>query len=90
MENLLQRAITDLGADTSAFKILAYLSFRGGCLPGQIVDETGMPAGTVRPALRTLLSKGFVIQSEDWTYNSKIPFTEIISDLYMQSLKRKT
>jgi DNA-binding IclR family transcriptional regulator len=90
MENLLHRAITELGADTSAFKILTYLSFRCGSLPAQIVDEMGMPAGTVRPALRTLLTKAFVIQSEDGTYKSKIAFTEIISDLYTRSLKRKT
>ena len=89
MENLLQKAIAELGADTSAFKILTYLSFRGRCQPAQIVDETGMPAGTVRPALRTLLTKGFAIQSEDGAYKSKIPFTDIIADIYIQSLKRK-
>jgi len=82
MEDLLEKAIRELSADTSTFKVLTHLSFRGPSLPGLIAEETGIPPGTVRPALRTLLGKGFVVQQDDGTYKSKIAFTEIISDLY--------
>jgi hypothetical protein len=33
--------------------------------------------------LRTLLNKGYVKQNDDGTYLSLIPFTEIISHLYI-------
>lgn len=89
MENLLDKAIKELSTDTSTFKILTYLSFKGACLPGQIADETGIPSGTVRPALRTLLGKGFVVQQEDGTYRSKVAFTDIVSDLYTRRTTKK-
>ena len=82
MVDLLERAIKDLSPDTSRFKVLLYLSFKGPSLPGQVSDETGIPSGTVRPALRFLLEKGFVTQERDGAYRSKIAFTDIISDLY--------
>jgi DNA-binding IclR family transcriptional regulator len=89
MEELLHRATRELSVDTSPFKILAYLSFKGASLPSQIAEETGIPPGTVRPALRSLLDKGYVTQQDDGTYRSKIPFTEIISDLYVRCGARK-
>ena len=89
MENLLERAIKELSTDTSVFKILTYLSFRGPSLPGQIADETGIPSGTVRPALRTLLGRGFVAQNEDGTYRSRIAFADMVSDLYTRLTIKK-
>ena len=82
MADLLERAIRDLSPTTSRFKVLVYLAFKGPSLPGQIADETGIPRGTVRPALRFLLGKKFVVQQRDGAYRSKIAFTDIISDLY--------
>jgi len=89
MVNLLERAIRELSPNTSRFKVLIYLSFKGPSLPGQIADETGIPRGTVRPALRSLLGKRFVTQQRDGAYRSKIAFTEIISDLYTRQEQKR-
>jgi len=89
MADLLEKAIKVLSPSTSRFKVLVYLSFRGPSLPGQIAEETGMPSGTVRPALRFLLEKRFVTQQRDGTYKSKIAFTDIISDLYMRREQKR-
>ncbi|MBS7637744.1 winged helix-turn-helix transcriptional regulator [Candidatus Bathyarchaeota archaeon] len=89
MEELLDRVARELSFDTSPFKILTYLSFRGASLPSQIAEETGIPPGTVRPALRSLLEKGFVIQQDDGAYRSKVAFTDIISDLYLRCTAKK-
>jgi len=42
----------------------------------------------VRPALRALLSKKFVTQGRDSSYKSKVPFTEIVSDLFTNVIRR--
>jgi len=89
MTDLLEKAIKELSPTTSRFKVLVYLSFKGPSLPGQIADETGIPKGTVRPALRYLLGKRFLTQQRDGAYRSKIPFTDIISDLYTRQERKK-
>ncbi len=89
MDELLDRATKELSVDSSPFKILTYLSFRGASLPSQIAEETGIPPGTVRPALRSLLEKGFVTQQEDGAYRSRVAFTELISDLYLRCLAKR-
>ncbi len=82
MEELAKRALQELNPVTAQFKVLTFLAFRGPCSPSSISEESGMPPGTVRPALRGLLDKGFVKQLEDGNYKSLVPFTEIISNLY--------
>ncbi|MBE0633473.1 hypothetical protein E4H04_05100 [Candidatus Bathyarchaeota archaeon] len=77
-----EKVLGDISPSTSQFKVLVYLSFKGATQPTDISNETGIPAGTVRPALRTLLDKGYVQQKEDSSYMSLIPFTEIVSHLY--------
>ena len=77
-----EKVLGDVSPTTSQFKVLVYLSFKGAAQPTDISTETGIPAGTVRPALRTLLDKGYVQQNEDSSYGSLIPFTEIVSHLY--------
>ena len=89
MVDLLEKAIKELSPDTSRFKVLLYLSFKGPSLPVQIAEETDIPSGTVRPALRFLLEKRFVTQQRDGAYRSKIAFTEIISDLYTRQEQKK-
>ena len=89
MEDLLEKALGELSPRTRIFKVLTYLSFKGASLPGQIAEETGIPRGTVRPVLRNLLEKGFVAQQEDGAYRSRIAFTDIISDLYARSERKK-
>ena len=78
----MKKALQDLNPATAQFKVLTYLAFKGPSPPNSISDESGIPPGTVRPALRGLLDKGFVKQLEDGTYKSLLPFTEIISNLY--------
>ncbi|MBD3204808.1 MarR family transcriptional regulator [Candidatus Bathyarchaeota archaeon] len=82
-EELWKKVLEDLNPTTSQFKVLLYLAFRGPCQPSDISDYTEIPPGTVRPALRTLLDKGYIEQKEDGEYKSLIPFTEIVSHLYM-------
>lgn len=89
MSDLLERAVDDLSPTTSMFKVLVYLSFRGASQPSQVSEETGISPGTVRPSLRSLLDRGYVTQGEDGSYNSKIAFTDIISDIYTR-LDRKS
>ncbi len=87
MEDLVVRAVEDLSPGTSQFKVLTFLAFKGASQPSDISDQTGIPAGTVRPALRALLEKGYVSQMEDGAYVSRIAFTEIISDIYARFKK---
>jgi len=88
MEDLLDRALGELSPSTSIFKVLTYLSFRGASQPNQVAEGTGIPPGTVRPALRTLLDRGYVAQEEDGAYRSNISFTDIISDIYARMGKK--
>ena len=77
-----ENVLSNVSVNTNQFKVLVHLSFRGPALPAEISTDTGIAAGTVRPALRTLLKKGYVKQSDDGNYHSLIPFTEIVSHLY--------
>lgn len=89
MAKLLDRVLNDLSPSTSQFKVLTYLAFKGPSSPSQVAEETGISPGTVRPALRALLSKRFVIQLRDGSYQSKIVFTEIISDIYSNYIRKQ-
>lgn len=82
MVELIDKATQELKPDTAQFKVLAFLAFRGACLPGAISEETGIAPGTVRPALRSLLDKKYVRQQEDGTYRSAIPFTDFVSYIF--------
>ena len=77
-----EKVLSDVSPTTSQFKVLVYLSFKGAAQPSNISTETGIAAGTVRPALRTLLEKEYVKQRDDGSYHSLVPFTEIVSHLY--------
>jgi DNA-binding MarR family transcriptional regulator len=88
MSNLIDKALSDLNPGTSQFQVLIYLAFKGSASPSQIAEETGISPGTVRPALRALLSKKYITQGRDGSYQSEIAFTEIISDVY-KNLARK-
>ena len=81
------RVLKDVSPTTSQFKVLVYLAFRGPSQPNDISGETEIPAGTVRPALRTLLDKGYVRQQEDGAYRSLVSFTDIVSHLYAAQQK---
>jgi DNA-binding MarR family transcriptional regulator len=79
---LLDEVLKDVSPTTVQFKVLTYLAFRGPSNPVDISEETQISPGSVRPALRTLLDKGYVDQLDDGSYRSLVPFTEIVSHLY--------
>lgn len=89
MSKLLEKALKDLSPKSSQFKVLLYLAFKGPASPSTIAEETGISPGTVRPALRTLLSKKYVTQERDRSYKSKIAFTDIISDIYASYIRKE-
>jgi DNA-binding MarR family transcriptional regulator len=82
LADLIDKVIQELKPDTAQFKVLTYLAFRGVSLPGAISEETSIAPGTVRPALRNLLDKGYVKQQDDGTYRSVIPFTDFVSYIF--------
>ncbi len=82
MTDLLEEVLKDVSPTTVQFKVLTYLAFRGQSSPVDISEETQISPGSVRPALRTLLDKGYVEQLDDGSYRSLVPFTEIVSHLY--------
>jgi len=88
MSKLLEKALKELKPGTSQFNVLIYLAFKGPTSPSQISDDTGISPGTVRPALRALLSKKYVNQGNDGSYSSKIAFTDIISDIYGNFIRK--
>jgi DNA-binding MarR family transcriptional regulator len=88
MNDILERALDDLTPGTSQFKVLTYLAFKGPSTPSLVSEETGIAPGTVRPALRALLSKRYVTQLRDGSYQSKISFTDIISDIYRNFVRK--
>jgi len=79
--------LKNVSPKTSQFKVLTFLAFKGSSQPAEISADTGIPAGTVRPALRTLLDKGYAVQSENGSYTSLVPFTDIVSHLYSVNKK---
>ena len=85
MTNLLDQVLKDVSPSTVQFKVLTYLAFRGRSSPVDISGDTGISPGSVRPALRTLLDKGYVEQLGDGSYRSMVPFTDIVSHLYSVS-----
>ncbi len=82
-----EEVLENVSPKTSQFKVLTYLAFKGSTQPAEISADTGIPAGTVRPALRTLLEKGYAVQNENGTYNSLVAFVDIVSHLYSVSKK---
>lgn len=87
MANLIEEIVESMKPGTSQFNVLIYLAFKGPSQPVEISDETGIPSGTVRPALRSLLEKKYIIQLEDGSYKSNVAFTEIIANLYSFLIK---
>ena len=89
MKYLWKQAIDKINPETSAFQVLIYLAFSiESCKPADISKATGLPPGTIRPTIRSLLKMGFVDQEPNGLYRSKIPFTEIISDMFQRLLKK--
>jgi DNA-binding MarR family transcriptional regulator len=89
MPKLIEKILKDLPPSHSQFKVLTYLAFKGPSSPSQVSEETGISPGTVRPALRSLLSKRYVTQLKDGSYQSKIAFPDLISDLYSNYIRKE-
>jgi predicted transcriptional regulator len=82
MKEMWESVTNNISPNTSQFKVLVYLAFKGASQPNEVSSETGISPGTVRPALRNLLNKGYIEQMDDGSYKSLIPFTDIVSYLY--------
>ena len=82
------KAPSYLVLDTNVVIAIGRLAFKGPSSPSQISEETEISPGTVRPALRSLLSKKYVTQRRDGAYSSKIAFTDIISDIYQNYVRK--
>ena len=89
MEKLWEEVVKQIDPRTNLFKVLVYLAFsKEPRKPAEISKGTGIPPGTIRPALRSLLKTGFVGQEPDGSYKSKIFFTEIISNIFQRLPKK--
>lgn len=76
------RGLDELGLETSAFKVLCYLSFREGPLkPSQIAEELGEKPSTVRARLAELKGAG-LISSTPKGYVSNVSPYDILMRLY--------
>lgn len=62
----------------SEFKIFIYIAFRGPSKPREISKETGIPDGTVRPAVRKLFENGYLTQSRLGFYKVPPPKTRCL------------
>lgn len=90
VEKLVEQATKQLKPETNLFKVFVYLAFsKKPCRSTEISKGTGIPSGTIRPALRSLLKMGLVDQEPDGSYKSKIPFTEIISNVFQRLPKKR-
>ena len=58
---MIEEIVENMKPGTSQFNILIYLAFKGPSPPIEISEEIGIPPGTVRPALRSLLEKDLIV-----------------------------
>ncbi len=83
-----ERELDALRLDTSAFKVLCYLSFReGGLKPSKIAEGVGKKASTVRARLTELKSAGLVSATPDGYVSNLTPY-DILMKLYRE-IKRE-
>lgn len=77
-----KKPLDALGLETSAFKILCYLSFRGGALkPSAIAEGVGMKASTVRARLAELKRIGLISATPEGYVSNLLPY-DILMRLY--------
>lgn len=82
-----RKGLDALRLETSAFKILCYLSFReGGLKPSQIAEGMGEKASTVRARLTELKGAGLVSATPDGYVSNLIPY-DILMKLYREIKK---
>jgi len=73
-----------LGLETSAFKVLCYLSFQEGAMrPSAIADGVGIKASTVRARLVELRRAGLVSATPDGYVSNLVPY-DILMRLYRE------
>ena len=76
------RGLEDLRLETSAFKVLCYLSFRKGPLkPSEIAEGLGEKPSTVRARLAELKGAGLVASTPQG-YVSRVTPYDILMKLY--------
>ncbi len=74
--------LDELGLETSAFKILCYLSFKEAPLkPSEIAEGMGVRASTTRARLTELKKAGLVSSTSDGYVSNLTPY-DILMKLY--------
>jgi len=87
MSREMEEALSSLKVDTSAFKVLCYLSFRAGALqPSEIAEGSGEKASTVRARLTELRRAGLVSATPDGYVSNLAPY-DILMKLYRDIMK---
>jgi len=82
MSKDVQRELDSLKLETSAFKVVCYLSFKdGGLKPSDISEGLGMNASTVRARLAELKATGLVSSTPDGYISNLTPY-DILMKLY--------
>ena len=84
-----EERLDDLKLDTSAFRILCYLSFKNAPMkPGEIAREIEQNPSTVRARLTELKSKGLVVSKPQGYVSALVPY-DILMKLY-RDIKKET
>ena len=84
-----EERLDDLKLDTSAFRILCYLSFKDTPMkPGEIAREIEQNPSTVRARLTELKSKGLVVSKPQGYVSALVPY-DILMKLY-RDIKKET
>ena len=84
-----EERLDDLKLDTSAFRILCYLSFKDVPMkPGEIAREIEQNPSTVRARLTELKNKGLVVSKPQGYVSTLVPY-DILMKLY-RDIKKET
>jgi len=79
-----RKSLDELGLETSAFKVLCYLSFREAALrPSEIAEGVGGKSSTVRARLTELKKAGLVSATPDGYISNLTPY-DILMKLYRE------
>lgn len=85
----IEERLDDLKLDTSAFRILCYLSFKDAPMkPGEIAREIKQNPSTVRARLTELKNKGLVVSKPQGYVSALVPY-DILMKLY-RDIKKET
>ncbi|MBS7637746.1 hypothetical protein KEJ49_02485 [Candidatus Bathyarchaeota archaeon] len=78
------KALDDLGLETSAFKVLCYLSFKDRAMkPSEIAEKVWEKASTVRARLTELKDAGLITATPEGYISNLTPY-DMLMKLYRE------